>query len=218
MNFKTKIIYTFLIITVTILISLKGFKDQIFFNKYKFEINSIRNGDKIRMFSSGFLHVDYNHLFLNLFTLYIFSGQVIARIGSINYLVIYLSSLYIGNYFALKFHKKEPFYSAVGASGAVTGIVYSSIILYPDMKLIMLFLPIPLPAYVFGICYLLYSIYGMNKNLGNIGHTAHFGGAIAGLFVTIFIKPEIIDENLWVIVLMMFPIIFYVINSKRKLF
>ena len=155
MNFKTKIIYTFLIITVTILISLKGFKDQIFFNKYKFEINSIRNGDKIRMFSSGFLHVDYNHLFLNLFTLYIFSGQVIARIGSINYLVIYLSSLYIGNYFALKFHKKEPFYSAVGASGAVTGIVYSSIILYPDMKLIMLFLPnLYLLMYlVFAICY-----------------------------------------------------------------
>jgi membrane associated rhomboid family serine protease len=170
------------------------------------------------MFSSGFLHVDYNHLFLNLFTLYIFSGQVIARIGSINYLVIYISSLYIGNYFALKFHKKEPFYSAVGASGAVTGIVYSSIILYPDMKLIMLFLPIPLPAYVFGICYLLYSIYGMNKNLGNIGHTAHFGGAISGLLVTILIKPQIIDENLWVIILMMFPLLFFIINSKKRIF
>jgi membrane associated rhomboid family serine protease len=83
----------------------------------------------------------------------------------------------------------------VGASGAVTGIVYSSIILFPEMKLIMLFLPIPLPAYVFGICYLIYSIYGMNKNLGNIGHTAHFGGAIAGLLVTILIKPQIVDEK-----------------------
>tara|TARA_B110000467_G_scaffold116435_1_gene107134 strand:+ start:1296 stop:1889 length:594 start_codon:yes stop_codon:yes gene_type:complete len=197
---------------------LKGFKDQNFFNKYKFEINPILRGEKIRMFSSGFLHVDYNHLFLNLFTLWIFSGQVIGRIGSVNYLIIYVISLYIGNYVALKFHNKEPYYSAVGASGAVTGIVYSSIILYPEMKLIMLFLPIPLPAYVFGIVYLLYSIYGMKKNTGTIGHTAHFGGAIAGLFSTILIKPEVIDENLWIILLMISPIILYVVNSKKKIF
>ena len=203
---------------MTALISFKGFKDQYFFNKYKFEISSILKGDKIRMFSSGFLHVDNNHLILNLFTLYIFSGQVIAQVGSLNYLIIYIISLYVGNYFTLQFHNKEPYYSAVGASGAVTGIVYSSIILFPEMKLIMLFLPIPLPAYVFGICYLLYSIYGMNKNLGNIGHTAHFGGAIAGLLVTILIKPQIIDENLWVIILMMFPLLFFIVNSKKRIF
>ncbi|MDG1974549.1 MAG: rhomboid family intramembrane serine protease [Flavobacteriaceae bacterium] len=203
---------------MTALISFKGFKDQYFFNKYKFEISSILKGDKIRMFSSGFLHVDKNHLILNLFTLYIFSGQVIAQVGSLNYLIIYIISLYVGNYFTLQFHNKEPYYSAVGASGAVTGIVYSSIILFPEMKLIMLFLPIPLPAYVFGICYLLYSIYGMNKNLGNIGHTAHFGGAIAGLLVTILIKPQIIDENLWVIILMMLPLLFFIINSKKRIF
>jgi membrane associated rhomboid family serine protease len=82
----------------------------------------------------------------------------------------------------------------------------------------MLFLPIPLPAYVFGIAYLLYSIYGMKKNVGTIGHTAHFGGAISGLFSTILIKPEIIDQNLWIILLMISPIILYVVNSKKKIF
>ena len=211
-------IYTLIVILVTVFISLKGFKDQYFFNKYKFEISSIKKGEKIRMLSAGFLHVDYNHLFLNLFTLYVFSSQVIGGIGSVNYLIIYIVSLYIGNYFALKFHEKEPFYTAVGASGAVTGIVYSSIILYPEMKLMLIFLPIPLPAYIFGICYMLYSIYGMNKNIGNIGHTAHFGGAIAGLFVTLLIKPEIVNENLWIILLMMIPIVLFIINSKRKIF
>lgn len=211
-------IYTLIVILVTVFISLKGFKDQYFFNKYKFEISSIKKGEKIRMLSAGFLHVDYNHLFLNLFTLYVFSNQVIGGVGSVNYLIIYIVSLYIGNYFALKFHEKEPFYTAVGASGAVTGIVYSSIILYPEMKLMLIFLPIPLPAYIFGICYMLYSIYGMNKNIGNIGHTAHFGGAIAGLFVTLLIKPEIVNENLWIILLMMIPIVLFIINSKRKIF
>jgi membrane associated rhomboid family serine protease len=170
------------------------------------------------MFSSGFLHVDYNHLFLNLFTLYLFSNQVFLRVGSLNYLIIYFVSLYIGNYFTLKYHEKEPLYSAVGASGAVSGIVYSSIILYPQMKLALIFLPIPLPGYVFGIFYMLYSIYGMNKKIGNIGHTAHFGGAVAGLFTTLLIKPDIINENLWIIILMMFPIILFIINSKRKIF
>lgn len=213
-----KMIYTFIIILLTVLVSLKGFKDLYFFNKYKFEISSIKKGEKIRMLSSGFLHVDYNHLFLNLFTLFIFSGQVINIVGSINYLFIYLISLYAGNYFTLKFHEKEPLYSAVGASGAVTGIVYSSIILYPEMKLMLIFLPIPLPAYVFGILYMLYSIYGMNKNVGNIGHVAHFGGAIAGLFVTLVIYPQIINQNLWIIILMMIPIILFIVNSKRKIF
>ena len=95
---------------MTALISFKGFKDQYFFNKYKFEISSILKGDKIRMFSSGFLHVDKNHLILNLFTLYIFSGQVIAQVGSLNYLIIYIISLYVGNFFTLQFHNKEPYY------------------------------------------------------------------------------------------------------------
>jgi hypothetical protein len=65
---------------------------------------------------------------------------------------------------------------------------------------------------------MLYSIYGMNKKIGNIGHTAHFGGAVAGLFTTLLIKPDIINENLWIIILMMFPIILFIINSKRKIF
>ena len=169
------------------------------------------------MWSSGFLHVDFSHLALNLFTLYVFSDVVLGRIGSFYFLLIYFSSLFFGNYFALKFHKNEPYYSAVGASGAVTGIVYSSILLYPQMKLALIFFPIPFPAYIFGIGYLLYSIYGMQKSLGNTGHTAHFGGAISGLLITILINPMILIDETWIVVLLISPILIYV-NSKKKLF
>ncbi|MGY8945728.1 MAG: rhomboid family intramembrane serine protease [Flavobacteriales bacterium] len=169
------------------------------------------------MWSSGFLHVDFSHLALNLFTLYVFSDVVLGRVGSLYYVIIYLSSLYFGNYFALKFHKNEPYYSAVGASGAVTGIVYSSILLYPQMKLALIFLPIPLPAYIFGIGYLLYSIYGMQKSLGNVGHTSHFGGAIAGLLITIIINPSILINDTWIVVLLISPILIFV-SSKKNLF
>jgi len=197
----------YLIIALTVLISIKGFKDLSFFNKYKFNINSVRNGENYRMFSSAFLHVDYNHLFFNLFTLLVFSNQILKELGGLYYLIIYLVSLYFGNYYTLKQYKNERFYSAVGASGAVSGIVYSAILLYPEMKLVFILFPIPLPSYIFGIGYILYSIYGMKKLNDNIGHSAHLGGAISGIIITILIKPNIILNQTWLIFLLISPLI-----------
>jgi len=203
----------FIIIITTLIISIRGFKNLSFFNKYKFNVGSIMKGDNYRMFSSGFLHVDYNHLFFNLFTLFVFSSSILNQLGEIYYLGIYIVSLYFGNYYTLKHYKNQNFYSAVGASGAVSGIVYSSILLFPEMKLVFIFFPIPLPSYVFGIGYILYSIYGMKKDNDNIGHTAHLGGAIAGTFTTILIEPSIIVNQTWLVVLLIFPFLFL---YKRK--
>ena len=91
--------------------------------------------------------------------------------------------------------KNEFYYSAVGASGAVSGVIFSSIMLYPDMELVMLPIPIPLPGYIFGIGYLLYSIYGMKNQVGNVGHSAHLGGAIGGYMLTILLKPSVVGNN-----------------------
>jgi membrane associated rhomboid family serine protease len=88
-----------------------------------------------------------------------------------------------------------PYYSAVGASGAVSGVIFSSIMLYPSMELIMLPIPIPIPGYVFGIGYLLYSIYGMKNQVGNIGHSAHLGGAIGGYLITLVLRPSVITNH-----------------------
>ncbi len=183
---------TLAIIAANVLVSLKGFNDQGFFERYKFGIGAIQAGQKVRMLTSGFLHVDISHLFLNMFTLYFFADVVIRWFGPTQFILIYFVSLLAGSLLALFFHKKEPFYSAVGASGAVTGILYSAILLQPNMQLGIMFIPIPLPAYVLGILYMLYSIYGMKKRLGNIGHTAHFGGAIGGYMITLLFKPELI--------------------------
>ena len=122
----------FIIIIITCIFSIKGFKNLTFFNKYKFQIQSINKGEKYRMWSSAFLHADYSHLFFNLFTLWVFSGAILMKLGGLYYLIIYLLSLYFGNLFTLKQHKNQILYSAVGASGAVTGIVYSSILLFPE--------------------------------------------------------------------------------------
>src|SRR5699024_11815596 len=102
---------------------------------------------------------------------------IINLLGTVNFIIIYLGSLILGNLFSYYFHRNEPYYTAVGASGAVMGVLYAAILLQPNMMLGLFFI-IPIPAYLFGIGYLLYSIYGMKKRIGNIGHDAHFGGAM----------------------------------------
>jgi membrane associated rhomboid family serine protease len=211
-------VVTIVIIAANVLMSYKGFGDYGFFERYKFNVGGIRRGEQIRMISSGFLHVDTTHLLFNMLTLYFFADVVIAYIGSFNFIIIYTASLILGNLVSFYFHKDEYHYSAVGASGAVTGILYSAILLEPDMSLYMFFIPVPIPAYVFGIRYLLYSIYGMKKQLGNIGHDAHFGGAIGGYAVTLILAPWVFESHLLMVGLLAIPIIIlFVMHKAGKL-
>lgn len=207
-------IATIAIMAANVMVSLKGFNDTGFFDRYKFNISGIRAGQRDRIVTSGFLHVDFSHLFFNMFTLYFFANVVIGWFGPGKFLIIYFISLIAGSLLALFFHKDEPYYSAVGASGAVTGILYSAILLNPDMQLGIMFIPIPLPAYVLGIGYLLYSIYGMKSRLGNIGHTAHFGGAIGGYLVTLLFMPELFVTDTLIVVLLAVPIVILFILEK----
>ncbi|MRX65917.1 rhomboid family intramembrane serine protease [Maribacter luteus] len=207
-------IATIAIIAANVIASLKGFNDTGFFERYKFSIGGIKGGQKDRMLASGFLHVDMSHLFMNMLTLYFFADVVINWFGPIKFVGIYFISLVAGSLLALVFHKNEPYYSAVGASGAVTGILYTAILLQPDMRLGIMFIPIPLPAYVLGIGYLLYSIYGMKKRLGNIGHTAHFGGAMGGYVATLLFKPDLLVTDTMMVILLAVPIVILFIMEK----
>lgn len=205
-----------LIIIANVLFSMKGFDNYHFFEKYKFQINKISQNEKVRLLSSGFLHVDWMHLGFNMYALYLFGGIVSSMLGIFSFLIIYVGSLLAGNLYTLHFHKNEPYYSAVGASGAVSGIVYSSILLFPDMQLLLFFV-IPMPGYVFGVGYLLYSIYGMKQQLGNIGHAAHLGGTIGGFAITLLLAPALFLTNTIFVVLLAIPIVLLLLfGSKLK--
>lgn len=206
---------TLAVITANVLVSLKGFNDYAFFERYKFGIAAIQAGQKERMVTSGFLHVDIAHLFLNMFTLYFFADVVINWFGAGQFLIIYFVSLAAGSLLALFFHRNEPYYSAVGASGAVTGILYASILLQPNDPLYFIFLPtVGIPAYILGVGYLLYSIYGMKNRLGNIGHTAHFGGAMGGYAMTLLFRPQLLVTDTLMVLLLAIPIIFLFVLQK----
>ncbi|MBP4141930.1 rhomboid family intramembrane serine protease [Flavobacterium sp. P4023] len=201
------------IIIVNVLISYKGFNDLSFFRKYEFHVGSIRAGEQIRMLSSGFLHVDITHLIFNMMTLFFFAPVVINLMGSFSFVLIYFGSLIFGSLLTMAFHKEDYGYRAVGASGAVTGVLYSAILLQPDMMLGIFFI-IPMPAYLFGILYLLYSIYGMRAKNDNIGHTAHFGGAVGGYLITLIKQPSLLVDHTLMVVLLAIPIVILFVMQK----
>ena len=190
---------------------MKGFNDYSFLDKYKFQVSKILSGEKIRTITSGFLHADWAHLGFNMYALYLFGGIVSYKLGTPYFLIIYFGSLY-----SLKYHKDEPYYSAVGASGAVSGILFSGIILYPNKLYNFIFFPfIDIPGYVLGVGYLLYSIYGMKKQLGNIGHSAHLGGAIGGFVLTLLMQPSIFSSNKILVISLAIPIILVTVFGDK---
>lgn len=204
---------TIIIIALNVIISFKGFNDPVFFNKYKFNTGDIKRGAKYQILTSGFLHVDTTHLFVNMLTLYFFANVVLFDLGPVGFVIVYLASLILGNLLSYFFHQDEPSYNAVGASGAVMGILYSAILLRPDMMLGLFFI-IPIPAYVFGIGYLLYTIYGMKRRADNIGHDAHFGGAVGGYILTLLLAPWIIQHHLLMVILLAIPIVILFVLQK----
>ena len=199
-------VYTIAIIAINAIVSMAGFNKPGFLDEYKFNVGAIQRGEYIRAVSSGFLHVDFSHLLVNMLTLYFFAPALVSELGGERFLAIYIFSLLAANLLSFYFNRDKPWYSAVGASGAVTGVLFSYILLNPDAVLQLYFL-IPIPAYVFGIGYLFYSIYGMRARNDNIGHDAHFGGAIGGYLLTLFLIPTLVKTSTTMVLLLLVPIV-----------
>ena len=203
---------TIVIIIANALFSMKGFKDYSFFEKYKFNIGAIRRGEQVRMVSSAFLHANTQHLIFNMLSLFFFADSVIYAVGVPQFVIIYISSLLLGNLLSYFLHKDDYHYSAVGASGAVMGIVYAGILLEPRMLIY------GLPAWIFGVGYMIYTIYGMVKRNDNIGHDAHFGGAIAGYAIALISTPGLIEARLLIVLALAAPIlVFFVLFKMGKI-
>ncbi|MDO5106284.1 rhomboid family intramembrane serine protease [Capnocytophaga sp.] len=204
---------TLALMAVNVLFSMKGFKDYSFFEKYKFGIRQIRQGEYVRLLSSGFLHADWQHLIFNMITLYFFADIIILYAGFVQFVLLYLFALVVGNLFSFYFHRNEPYYTAVGASGAVSGILYASILFNPKMTIIVFVLP--MPGYLFAIGYLLYSIYGMKSRTDNIGHSAHFGGAVSGLIYALAYDPSLVQREPLLLGAMLIPIVLLFVFRKK---
>jgi len=208
-------IISLLLIIVNVLFSYKGFKDRSFYDKYVFEVEKITlYKDYKRILTSGFLHANWMHLIFNMISLYFFSAGVESYLGSVQYLLIYFASLIAGNLFSLLIHKNDSSYSSVGASGAVCGIIFASIALFPGMKIGLFFFPIP--GWIYGLAFVLLSIYGIKSSNRNIGYDAHLGGALTGMLIAILMVPSVLVTNYFPILIICIPSLAFIYIIIRK--
>ncbi len=211
-----------LIIVITAIISFAAPNGSSNFEKYKFSVGAIRNRKEyIRLLSAGFLHADLMHLVFNMLTLYFFGPVIIQGFGNIGFLIIYFGSILLGNIFSLFIYQKQPWYSAIGASGGVSGILFAAIAMTPGIGIYMFFIPIPIPGYIFGLVYFAYSVYMMlnPRQHDNIGHAAHLGGAFFGLVYAVLTQPQAAIANSLYIGIMALPLIYlsYEIFVRKRI-
>lgn len=188
---------TTLIILITAILSFAGFSNRDIIEKYKFNPFRIkRNKEWHRWISYGFIHADMNHLIFNMLSLY-FAGQYCELIftPAPSYILFYLSAIVVSGIADYHDHKNNPYYSAVGASGAVNAVLFSLVLFEPWGK-VDIFMILPMPFIVFAILYLAYSWYMAKRNGDNIGHLAHISGAIYGIIATIIYVPNALQTFL----------------------
>lgn len=210
-----------IIIAATAIISYIAFNNHALFEKYKFNVGAIlRNKEYVRLISAGFLHADLMHLLFNMMTLYFFGPIVIDAFGAFGFLLVYFGSILLGNVFSLYLYKNQSWYSAIGASGGVSGILFASIAMIPDLPIYFFFIPIAIPGYLFGFAYFGYSVYMMlnPRQNDNIGHAAHLGGAFFGLVYAVALQPERAVQNSLYLGIMALPLMYmaYMVFVKKR--
>ena len=200
-----------LLIALTCLLSYRGFKDPSFLERYSFQVGKVLvNKDYKRLITSGFLHVGWTHLLLNMFTLLFFSGNIENALGLVKFFIVYFAGLVGGNLLSLLVHRHHGDYSAVGASGAISGIIFASIALFPGMSIGFFLIPVAIPAWIYGLLFIIYSIYGIRSGKDNIGHDAHLGGALLGMFTAVLLESSAFAENYRVILLITIPTVIFI--------
>lgn len=192
------------IIIITSLISIYAFYNQEVFDRLKFSPFGIKhNGQGWRFFTYGLVHADWIHLFINMFVLYSF-GKVVTDAyhfyfdvkGYLFFILLYTGGIIFSVLYDFGKHKNDVWYNAVGASGAVSAVLFASILLYPTGSVFLFPIPFPIPSAIFGILYLVYSAVMARRGRDNIGHNAHFYGAIYGVIFTIILKP-VLAAGFW---------------------
>ncbi len=200
MEYLTQTPITFFIIFVTAIVSILAFRNREMFDKFKFNpYLFVHKHDYTRLFSHALLHADWLHLIVNMYVLYAFGGiteqyfsVLFPKSGKFLFMIMYLLAVVVSSLPSLLKHRNNHYYNSVGASGAVSAVLFASILFDPTGKIGFLFLPIPIPSPIFGLIYLVYSWYMAKKGTDNIGHDAHFAGSVFGFVFPIILQPVLI--------------------------
>ena len=186
---------TLIIIAITCVISFMGFSNPQLIDRLILWPPAITRGKEYwRLASCGLIHADVPHLVFNMLTLYFFGrameGFYASRIGVIGYLIFYVGGLVVSSLPSYLQHKNDSRYRSLGASGAVSAVLFAFILLSPWSKIIVFV--IPMPAILYAVLYVVYSIYMDRQRTDNINHSAHLWGALYGVIATILVEPRVV--------------------------
>jgi membrane associated rhomboid family serine protease len=180
-----------IILVVTLATSLAGLYgspkiiEQSLFRPYWF----LRRRQYATVVTSGLVHADLPHLIFNLITFYFFAFQLEKQIGGARFAALYLLGLVVSDAGTYLKHRNDPDYASLGASGAISAVLFASIVYFPWQKLFIIPIPVPIPAPIFAIGYVAYSWYSARHARGRINHDAHLGGALFGLAFVALTDP-----------------------------
>lgn len=201
---------TILLIAATVLFSSKGMMSPAFFASWLFDIDQILvHKDYRRIVTSGFVHVDWLHLVLNIYSLWVFGSFLELYTGPWLFLLIYGGSLIGGSLLSLLMHRNHGDYTAAGASGAVCGVIFASLALFPGMQVGLFVSSLSIYGWLYGLLYLGFSVYSILRRRDNVGHDAHLGGSLVGMLIAIVLYPQSLQTNLTTIVLLLAPCAFF---------
>lgn len=184
-----------LIFIFTIITSIYAFNDPGLFGKFMLHPYSVSRKYKLyTLITSGLIHADWMHLIFNMMTFYFFAFRLEALIGSWQFGLLYLLGLILSDIPSVIKHKDDMWYNSLGASGAISAVLFSFILFDPMSKMIIFPLPIPIWAWLFGLLYLAYCWQMSKRAQDNINHDAHFFGALTGMIITVILVPNIIPN------------------------
>lgn len=202
MSILDQLTITLLIIVFTGLVSYQGFSNYHLIDRWKhYPYRESSQKEWYRMLTSGFVHADWVHLLVNMYVLFSFGKFIESNVvdwygnaaGRLIFLLVYLFNIILANIPTTLRQIHNPGFSSIGASGAISGLLFMTILLTP-WSMFQLFFIIPIPAVLLGAGYLIYSSMAANKGQGRLDHSAHFAGALAGMALIILIHPEIVPD------------------------
>ena len=187
---------TLALICVNVIISLYAFYgDRSFINQFAFQVHAVRDlKQHYRIVTSSFLHANFAHLLLNMMTLFFFGPVVEEILGKLGFLVVYFGAILTSGFVSLRVNRDNPSYASVGASDAVSGVVLSFCCFFPFEPIYIMFIPVGIPAALYGVLFILLSAQLMERSNRVIAHEGHLGGALAGLALTILMRPDVVTR------------------------
>ncbi len=196
---------TLTIVIATCAVTIVSFRSFSLYNRLLLNIDAVlgRRGEWWRMLTCGLVHADYMHLAFNMFSLFMFGIWFEHVISSWRFGMVYALGVLAGSFASIIVHRGAPSYMAVGASAGVSAVVGAATVVYPDLPMMLIMIPFPMPAWVFGCLYIVYSVMFASRGVDNVGHEAHLGGMLAGMTLIAAFYPGIAIDHAFAIIAML---------------